>query len=184
MVEIAVDLAQGPDECDGLAPALLVDSKSLDGTALYLLLELLDPAAAHAYRGTLDREAQELEPVTTVKVLNLFGIELHIHGTKLVTEHGHGLLIVLADIEHVVRIADIIALHLAQLVVDITEQHISQPRGHRAALLQRLVLALQVTVRIKVQVRMVVLAQHVDQSALAMALLHLVKGGFDKADRH
>ena len=163
-------------------PAL---SLGLDGAGLDLLLELLNPAVTHADVLTLDREAQELEPVVGIQPLHFLRVQAHLHPCQLVGQDSHRLVGIPADKEHVVRIAHIVAIELAQLLVDMIQQHVGQPTCHAAALLQALVLlAHLVRLAVDIQVRVIVLAQHIYQLRVTEPLLHAVERRVDELDRH
>ena len=66
---------------------------------------------------TLDGEAEELEPMLCVEILNFLRVELHLHLHQLRLQYLHGYRVVLANEEHVVRIAYIVAVQTGELLV-------------------------------------------------------------------
>ena len=67
---------------------------------------------------TLDGISEELEPVISVKILNLLRIERHLHLLQFTLQYIHGFLVVLTNEENVIRISDVISVKIRQHLID------------------------------------------------------------------
>ena len=148
------------------------------------MLEFLDAGRAERNHITFDGVAEELEPPCMSEVFNLLGIEFHLSLGNLFFHDSHSLFVIRSDKQCVIGVADIFAIQCVKTFIQRIHYYISKPRSHRAALFERLISALQLSIGVEVPIGMIILSEDIDDCGVAPLGFHSIESFINEADGH
>ena len=119
-----------------------------------------------------------------IQPLHFLRVQFHLHLRQLLFEYLHSLFGIGADAADIIAVTLIEHIERRDALVDMVQHHIGQPRSNGTALLQGAVLRVNGLVNGDIDVAVIILSQHINQSRLAVTLLDGIKGSIDILDRH